>query len=206
MPLIRHVAFLIPRSTSQLLVVPLYEKPLLQIKFNANQGDRSLHIKQLPEIPKDLPPSAEVRELNEESEMERLAATYGVDNFRRAYPIDEAFTKAFESSQTVTLPSQDGHVPDMAKAPESLVDEFLELRVPNLDRAKATKLVEAGYQVLTISNNDIRAIAAVTGLSNNLLRATIEAAKSATPIPAPRGAPSAQSELRATSVDAPGLT
>ncbi len=206
MPLIKHAAFLIPRSTSQLVVVPLYEKPLLQLKYNTGVADRSMHVKELSEFPKDLPKTAAVVELNPEPEMERLAASYGVDTFRKAYPTDDLFTRAFEASQTVIFPDQANAVPDMTVAPEALISELLELRVPNLDRAKATKIVEAGYCAATLANQDAKAIAAVTGLSANLIRATIEASKSAVPTAGLRGAPSAPSELRATAMEAPAST
>jgi hypothetical protein len=202
MPIILHTAFLVPRGTSQLMVCPAYEKPLLQLKFNTGQADRGLWVKTLPEIPKDLPPNAKQKELGLEAEMTRLAATYGVGNFRKVYPIDELFEKAFASCEIAVLPGAEGAVPDMAPAPSTLVDEFVELNVPTLSRDKATKLVEAGFQVCNIANSDIRAINAVTGLSTNLLRSIIEASKRAAPAPLPRGVPSAPSEMRAT-VEAP---
>ena len=55
-------------------------------------------------------------------------------------------------------------------------------------------------------DQDAKAIAAVTGLSANLIRATIEASKSAVPTAGLRGAPSAPSELRATAMEAPAST
>lgn len=206
MPLITHTAFLVPRGTSQLIVAPAYEKPLLQVKFNAGQGDRDKWVKTLPAIPAGLPKSAQQRELNCEAEMERLAATYGVDSFRKVYPLDELFVKAFEACQVAVLPGQEGAVPDMAPAPEAMVESFLELNVPSMDKAKAAKLVESGFQVFNIANSDVRAITAVTGLSSNLIRSVIEASKKVADTafaPATRGVPSAPSQMRATSIEAP---
>lgn len=203
MPLITHIAFLIPRSTSQLVVAPGYEKPLLQLKYNAGQADRDLWVKTLPAIPPGLPVSAHARELNCEAEMTRLAATYGVDAFRKVYPLDDLFEKAFASCEIAAMPEVENAVPDMAPVPSSLIDEFLELHVPSLDRAKATKLVEAGFQVLTMGNADVRSVVALTALSTNLIRSIIEASKRAIPANVPRGAPSAPSEMRATSIEAP---
>jgi hypothetical protein len=206
MTLIKNSAYLIPRGTSQLMIVPAYEKPLLQVKFNTGMADRAKWVQTLPAVPKDLPPAAHARELNCESEMTRLSAQYGVDSFRKVYPVDELFVKAFDACATAALPTEGNAVPDMVSTPTAMVDEFIELNVPSLDRTKAEKLVEAKFTVSNIGGTDTRAISAATGLSNNLIRSIVEASQKAVHsafAAAPRGAPSAPSLMRATSIEAP---
>lgn len=199
---IKTNAYQIPRTTSQLIVTPAYEKPLLQIRYNTGQADRAKWVQELAQFPAGIPESAKVVEKDMEVEMQRLAAQYGVETFRKAYPTDEMFERAFQSCESIALPQTANMVPDMDSTPESLVEEFVELRVPTLDVGKAAKLVKAGLQVDTIAMSDVRSVASLTGLPSNLIRSTIEAAK-ARPAPSvPRGAPSAPSELRAT-VEAP---
>lgn len=204
MPLIKIKAYLIPRSTSSVITAPPYEKPLLQMKHNAGQGDRSMHLKEI-DWPADLPVGGQVKELNEESEMQRLAATYGVETFRKCYPIDEIFVKAFEVCGTVALPQDTNPIPDATASNEIMVQEFLELRVPSLGKAQALKLVEANLSPDLLHGADAKAIATVTGLPINLIRSTIEAAK-ARPAFATSGAPSAPSQFKPTKMEAPGLT
>ena len=206
MPIITNTAYLVPRGTSQLVCAPAYEKPLLQLKYNAGQGDRDKWVKTLPEIPKDLPPAAHRKELDCEAEMTRLAATYGVENFRKVYPIDDAFTHAFEACQIAVLPGSEGAIPEMTSTPEAMVEEFVELNVPSLNKAKAKILVENKFTVSNIGLTDLRSVAAVTNLSEHLIRAIVEAAKKSVEAafaPANRGAPSAPSLMRATSIEAP---
>lgn len=209
MPIITNTAYLVPRGTSQLVVCPAYEKPLLQVKYNTGVGDRDKWVKTLAEIPKDLPPAAHRKELDCEAEMTRLAATYGVDLFRKAYPIDESFIKAFEACQVAVLPGAEGAIPNMAPTADAQIAEFLELNVPSMDQTKAAILVENQFTVSNIAATDARSIGAATGLSANLIRATVEAAKKAVEAafaPAPRGAPSAPSLMRATSMEKPAST
>jgi hypothetical protein len=202
MPLTTIKSFLIPRGTSSVVTAPSYEKPLLQMKHNAGQGDRSMHLKEI-EWPKDLPSSGKQRELDPEAEMQRLAAQYGVELFRKCYPIDEMFIKAFEACGTVALPQDTNPIPDATSTPEFLIEEFLSLRVPSLGKAQALKLVEANLSPELLAGADAKAISQVTGLPINLIRSTIEAAKA---VPAePRGAPSAPSQFKPTKVEAPGL-
>lgn len=202
MPLTKIKAFLIPRGTSSVVTAPPYEKPLLQMKHNAGVGDRSMHLREI-DWPTDLPASGQVRDLDPEAEMQRLAATYGVDLFRKCYPIDELFVKAFEVCGTVALPQDTNPIPDASLSNEVLVQEFLELRVPSLGKTQATKLVEAGLTPELLVSADAKAVAQVTGLPHNLIRSTIEAAKA---VPAePRGAPSAPSQFKPLKVEAPGL-
>ena len=197
MPLISFIACLIPRGTSQLMVIPGYEHPLLQLKYNTGVADRDKWVKKLPTIPEGVPPSGHARELNMEAEMERLGATYGANMFRKVYPLDDLFEKAFASCQIAKLPGQENAVPDMAPAPAEFVDEFVALDVPGLSKAKAQKLADAGYMVSTMAMSEARAVASVTGLSLNLIRTTIEASQRATPLEtAPRKVPSAPSEMR----------
>lgn len=197
MAIIKNAAFMIPRGTSHLVVAPLYERPLLQLKFNTS-GDRASWLKTLDAIPEALPPAAHASERDLEAEMTRLSANYGNDAFRKVYPLDELFEKAFEGCQIAALPGNENSVPDMVKAPTALVEEFVELNVPTLTTKKATKLVDAGYQVLTIGNYDTAAIMAATGMSANLIRTIVEAAKHGTSHAAPPRAPRAPSEMRAT--------
>lgn len=205
MPLIKNSAYLVPRGTSQLVVTPAYEKPLLQLRYNTGQADRDKWIKELATFPTGLPPAAEAENRECDPEMERLAATYGVVNFRKVYPLDDMFIKAFESCQTVTMPSQQHTIPNMDKAEPILVDEFLALNVPSLDRAKAEKLVAANLTVDLMPMAEIRSVASLTGLSNNLIRATIEAARVRPQQPVVRMVPSAPAELRVSSVEAAGI-
>lgn len=205
MPTIKNSAYLIPRGTSQLVITPAYEKPLLQLKYNSGQADRDKWIKELSKFPEGLPPSAECEQREAEQEMERLAATYGVEAFRKVYPIDDLFIRAFDSCQTVTLTSQQGAVPDMDKAPPMLIDEFMALNVPGMDRTKAEKLVAANLTVDLMPMAELRSVASLTGLSNNLIRATIEAARTRPQQPVVRNVPSAPAELRVTSMEAAGI-
>lgn len=203
MPLISFIACLIPRGTSQLMVVPNYEHPLLQLRYNTGVADRDKWVKKLPEIPAALPRTAHARELNMEAEMERLGATYGANMFRKVYPLDDLFEKAFAACQIATLPGQENAVPDMAPAPQEFIQEFCALNVPSLTAAKAKKLVEAGYMVSSMAISEARAVAAVTGMSLNLIRSTIEASKRINPVSdVPRQVPSAPSEMR-PSIEAP---
>jgi hypothetical protein len=202
MPLIKIKSYLIPRGTSSVITAPPYEKPLLQMKHNAGQGDRSMHLKEI-EWPVDLPASGQVKNLDCDTEMQRLAASYGVEMFRKCYPIDEMFGKAFEVCGTVALPQSENPIPDATASNEIMVQEFLDMRVPSLGKAQALKLVEANLSPELLVGADAKSVAQVTGLPLNLIRSTIEAAKA---VPAePRGAPSAPSQFRATKVEAPGL-
>jgi len=202
MPLTTVKAFLIPRGTSSVVTAPSYEKPLLQMKHNAGQGDRSMHLKEI-EWPKDLPSSGQQRELDPEVEMQRLAAHYGLELFRKCYPIDEMFIKAFEACGTVALPQDTNPIPDATASTEVMVQEFLDLRVPSLGKAQALKLVENNLSPELLAGADAKAVSQATGLPLNLIRSTIEAARA---IPAePRGAPSAPSQFKPSKVEAPGL-
>lgn len=199
MPLITNHAFLIPRGTSQLVVAPAYEKPLLQLRYNTGQADRAFHVKQLPEIPAGLPPKAQAQDRDCEAEMTRLSASYGIDRFRKCYPIDDLFIKAFEACTVSALPpaaNAGSAVPDMAPAADTIIDEFLSLRVPTLTKEKAKKLVDAGFDTESILNTDVRSIEALTGLSTNLIRSIVEASKR--PHAAPATQPVATTEKPAT--------
>lgn len=202
MPLTKIKAFLIPRGTSSVVTAPSYEKPLLQMKHNAGQGDRSLHLKEIP-WPEGLPASGQAKELDCEPEMQRLAAQYGIELFRKCYPIDEMFEKAFEACGTVALPQDTNPIPDATASTEVMVQEFLDLHVPSLGKTQALKLVECQLTPELLLHADAKAVAQTTGLPINLIRSTIEAARV---IPAePRGAPSAPSQFKPTKVEAPGL-
>jgi hypothetical protein len=194
--LIAFKAFLIPRSTSHTVLAPSYEKPLLQLKWNTN-GDRGTWVKELPTLPPGIPPAAATQERNCEGEMMRLASNYGIEAFRKVYPIDEIFEKVFAACQTVVMPSQQQDVPNMELTNEMLVAELLELNVPAMDETKAKKIIEAGHTVASLPHVDAKGLAGITGLSTNLIRSVIEAAK-LREADAPRGAPSAPSEFRAT--------
>jgi len=90
-----------------------------------------------------------------------------------------------------------------------MIHEYLELNVPSLDEAKARKLVDAGFTVANIVNNDTRAVTAVTGFSSNLIRSIIEASKKVVDTafaPAPYGAARQPNLMRATSIEAPATT
>lgn len=205
MPKVAAVPFLVPRSTSQLVCAPLYERPLLQAKYNTS-GDRATWVRELSEWPADLPPSARYLEVSPESEMSRLAATYGVEAFRKVYPIDELFRKAFAACEVLpSLDAQPVEIPNLEKTSEHLVAEFLELNVPAMTKEKAEALVKANYTADTVSAADAKAVSAATGLPLNFARSVIEAAKLR--VQRERvtdGAPSAPSRFQ-PKVEAPGL-
>jgi hypothetical protein len=203
---IKQVPFLIPRSTSQLRVRPAYEKPLMQLKYDAKEPDKSKHIRVLPEFPKDLPPAAAIADLDMEAEAQYLAAEYTLQIFRTVYPTDEAFAAAFRSCEIAVLPGEENAVPDMSRNTDSLVEEFVELKVPTLKIDRARMLVDAGYTVANITKTDVKTVSARSGLSVNLIRSTIEASRKylteLVGTPVPRGVPSAPNEMKAT-IEAP---
>lgn len=200
------VPFLVPRSSSQLVCAPAYERPLLQAKYNTS-GDRATWVRELSEWPTDLPASARYIEVDIENEMSRLAATYGVALFRKVYPIDELFRQAVNACAVLpdmTVPQAE--IPNLEKTSELLVDEFLELRVPAMTREKAELLVKANYTADTLAAADAKAVSATTGLPLNFVRSAIEAAKLRNKAQqVPDGAPSAPSRFQ-PKVEAPGLT
>lgn len=181
--------FLIPRSTSAFVLAPGYEKPLLQKRWNTN-GDRATWVKELEKLPPGVPETATSSERDPESEMQRLAVTYGLDLFRVLYPIDESFLKAFEACQTVAFPSQHSDVPVVDQSREACATEILHLNVPTLSMEKALKIVDAGHTLESLPFVDSKTLAGNTGLPVNLIRSTIEAAKLRAPQRA-SGAPSA---------------
>jgi hypothetical protein len=181
--------FIVPRSTSAFMLAPGYEKPLLQKRWNTN-GDRASWVKELDALPPGIPASASAQERHPDYEMQRLATTYGIATFRAVYPNDDLFVRAFESCQTVTLPSQDNAVPLVDQSREACATELLHLNVPTLNMERALKIVDAGQTLDSLPNTDSKGLAGVTGLPLNLIRSTIEAAKLRAPQRA-SGAPSA---------------
>lgn len=195
--LIANKPFLIPRSTSQFVCTPAYEKPLLQLQFNTN-GDRATWLKELTEWPPGTTPAAKQRERHVEAEATRLAATYGYERFRKVYPLDEMFVKAFEACQTVTLPGQAGDVPDAEQTTGMLIADLMALKVPMMTEAYAAKIVEAGHTVDSLPQADAKGLAAKLGLNVNLIRSTIEAAKLQLAADAAPRAPSAPTQFKPT--------
>lgn len=200
--LIARKAFYIPANTGFVVIAPGYEKPLLQLCYNTT-ADRSQHVRELPALPPGLPPSAAVADLNAEAEAQRLCARYKPEQFRKIYPVDELFQSAFEACATTALPSAAPVVPEAPEVENMLVDELLELNVPTLDKAKAEVLVAAGLTSEALLSADAKGVAAKTNLPLNLIRSTVEAVKARNAL-APRGAPSAPSEFRATVSKGPG--
>jgi hypothetical protein len=189
--------FLVPRGTSHFLAVPAYEKPLLQVTYNTN-GDRATWVKELTEFPAGFPPNSKAKELNAEGEMSRLAARYGFETFRKVYPIDDIFLKAFEACQTVTLPSAGGEVPDAEQTVGMLIEDIMKLNVPAMKPEQAAKLVDAGHTIDSLPHVDAKSLASKTGLNLNMIRSTIEAAKLQAAADAPPRAPSAPTQFKAT--------
>ena len=129
------------------------------------------------------------------------AAEFGLKAFRTVYPIDDMFAKAFAACQTDALPGETNAVPVVERNTDDLIADFLALNVPSLSKDKAKALVDAGATVELLAEKiDVNALAAKSQLPANLIRSTIEAAKGRVALDAPRGAPSAPSDMRPTSI------
>lgn len=202
---IKRVAFHLPANTSAIRVEPAYVKPLLQIKHNAKQGDRAFHVQQLPEIPAALPKAAHILVgVTWEGEAQRLMAEFGLETFQRIYPADDMFRAAFDACKTDALPGEEQAVPSVDESPEALIDEFLELEIPTFTREMAKKLVDAGLLVPLMPMADVAAVHGRTQIPLNLLKTIVEATKKRDERSAPRGAPSAPSEFRPSSIEKVG--
>ncbi len=198
--MVKRCAYLLPGNTSRLRIEPAYVLPLLQQMHNRGQGDKSLHVHRLVEMPKDLPAAAQTLAVDDpDSEIQRLMAEFGVDSFKRIYPIDEIFAKAFEVCLVEALPGAEGAVPSGEPTELDLVDAYAALAVPSFKKEHAERLVKAGITVDTIANNDIPSLVAKTGLPAQLLRAIQSVAKDVESAPQP-AAPSAPSEMRASAI------
>jgi hypothetical protein len=201
MTIIKRHAFLLPRGTSAVRVEPAYVKPLLQIVHNSKEADKAKHVQQLKELPPGIPKKAITCDVTCEGEMQRLCAEFGVKTFRTVYPIDDMFEKAFNACAATALPNEIADVPNVERGVDDFVADILALGVPSLKKDQALALVEAGATVELLAEKiDVNALAAKSKLPVNLIRSAIEAAKGHVALDAPRGAPSAPSELRPTSI------
>lgn len=179
MPTIRLVPFLIPRSTSQLICAPPYERPLIQAKYNISP-DRSQWVRELQTWPAEIASLAKTVEADLESEMLRLTVHYGVAAFRKVYPTDASFKEAFEASFAIPTTFEEPKpeaIPNLEKTQDVLIDEFLELQVPAMTRDRAELLLRAGYTVDQLANVDVKAVASITNLPLNFVKAVVDAVK-----------------------------